>query len=182
MLGRIKYDVMSEKELKLFTDRMKELLIKRGIHIDHPQMKAELGQLGCVVDGDNIKFPIEIIEKALAAVPKEFTLYAPDEKYNMTFPHPKGSFYTRTCTGAPNYLTVEGDKHYLVNNLDNISYVALPSTCDDAIPGEAIDVYTLEQALKISKKHIWIQPYEAANTKYLIEMCATAAGGLDKIR
>ncbi len=193
MTGRIKYDVMSDKELALFKDRMEQLLMKRGIHLNHPELKAELAAAGCEVDGDHVRFTKAVIDKALSTVPSEFTLYAPDEAYNMQFPHPEQSFYTRTCTGAPYYRTVDGDQHYitlddtsewfhLVNNLEHINYVALPSTCDPAVPGEAIDVYTLEKALQISRKHIWIQPYEAANTKYLIEMCAAAAGGYDKLR
>ncbi|MDY3745579.1 MAG: trimethylamine methyltransferase family protein [Lachnospiraceae bacterium] len=193
MQGRIKYNVMSADELALFTDRMEQLLFKRGIRMDHPKMKEELEKAGCIVDGDSIRFPIEVIKKAVGAVPKEFTLYAPDETFNMKFPHPEGSFYTRTCTGAPNYLPVSGDKHYinlddtsewfqLVNAMENIDFVALPSTCADGIPGAAIDVYTLEKALQISKKHIWIQPYEAKNTKYLIDMCAAAAGGMENLR
>lgn len=193
MKGRIKYNIMSEKELALFTNRMERLLSERGIHMDHSRMKSELAQAGCIVEGDNIRFPKEIIQKALSSVPKKFTLYAPDENYNMTFPHPEGSFYTRTCTGAPNYLPVEGEKHYinlddttewfhLVNEMEHVNFVALPSTCADSVPGKAIDVFTLEKALQISKKHIWIQPYEAENTKYLIEMCAAAAGGMEKLR
>lgn len=193
MRGRIKYDVMSEKELALFTNRMERLLTERGIHMDHPQMKQELAAAGCIVEGDTIRFPEEIIQKAVSAVPKTFTLYAPDERYNMAFPHPEGGFYTRTCTGAPNYLPAEGEKHYvnlddttewfhLVNEMEHVDFVALPSTCADNIPGEAIDIYTLEKALQISKKHIWIQPYEAENTKYLIEMCAAAAGGMESLR
>ena len=193
MKGRIKYSVMSGQELAHFKDRMEQLLEKRGIRMDHPQMKQALADAGCQVEGDCVRFPKEIIKKAVAAVPKEFTLYAPDETYNMKFPHPEGSFYTRTCTGAPNYLPVEGDKHYvnlentaqwfhLVNAMDNVDFVALPSTCADGIPGTAIDVYTLEKALQISRKHIWIQPYEAKNTKFLIDMCAAAAGGADKLR
>ena len=193
MKGRIKYDVMSQEELALFKNRMEQLLIKRGIHMDHPKMKAELAAAGCLVDGDSIRFPKEVIDRALASVPKEFTLYAPDEVYNMQFPHPEGSFYTRTCTGAPNYLPVEGEKHYikledvtewfhLTNQMEHVDFVALPSTCADNIPKGAIDIYTLEQALKYSKKHIWIQPYETDNTKYLIEMCQAAAGGAEALR
>lgn len=193
MKGRIKYNVMSEEELALFTNRMERLLSERGIHMDHPKMKEELAKAGCIVENDSIRFPQEIIRKALDAVPKQFTLYAPDETYNMTFPHPEGSFYTRTCTGAPNYLPVDGEKHYinledtsewfhLVNEMEHVDFVALPSTCADSVPGKAIDVFTLEKALQISKKHIWIQPYETENTKYLIEMCAAAAGGMDKLR
>lgn len=193
MKGRIKYDVLSEKELNLFKDRMENLLIKRGIHLDHPLLKEELLQAGCIVNGNHVYFTKEVIDTALANVPKTFTLYSPSGENDMTFPHPEGNFYTRTCTGAPNYLPVEGAKHYanledtaqwfhLVNAMEHIDFVALPSTCDISVPGEAIDVYTLEKALQISKKHIWIQPYEAANTKYLIEMCQTAAGGADKLR
>ena len=193
MNGRIKYNVMSEDELSLFTNRMERLLSERGIHMDHPKMKEELAAAGCIVDGNHIRFPKEIIDRALDAVPGEFTLYAPDPAYDMKFPNPTGSFYTRTCTGAPNYLPVEGEKHYitledtsewfhLVNEMDEIDYVALPSTCDDSVPGKVIDVFTLEKALQISKKHIWIQPYEADNTKYLIEMCSAAAGGLEQLR
>lgn len=193
MRGRIKYNVMSEQELALFKERMELLLEKRGVHMTHQAMKAALEKAGCPVEGDRVRFPKEIIKKAVAAVPEQFVLYAPDEDHNMTFPHPEGGFYTRTCTGAPQYLPAEGEKHpvnledtaqwfHLVNAMDNVDFVALPSTCSEEIPGTVIDVYTLEQALKISKKHIWIQPYEGANTKYLIDMCAAAAGGLDKLR
>lgn len=193
MEGRIKYNVMTNEELALFTNRMERLLSERGIHMDHPQMKEELEKAGCIVNGDNIRFPQDVIARALSCVPKEFTLYAPDETYNMTYPHPTGSFYTRTCTGSPYYLPVEGEKHYinledtaewfhLSNEMEHVDFVALPSACADSVPGKAIDVFTLETALRISKKHIWIQPYETENTKYLIEMCAVAAGGADKLR
>lgn len=193
MKGRIKYNVMTNEELSLFNHRMETLLTKRGIHTDHEALKKELAEKGCLVDGDQVRFPEAVIRQALSSVPKKFTLYAPDEKYNMAYPNPDGDFYTRTCTGAPYYLPVEGEKHYitlkdteewfhLVNQMDNVNFVALPSTCAEGIPKDAIDVYTLEKALQISKKHIWIQPYETNNTKYLIEMCAAAAGGADKLR
>ncbi len=193
MNGRIKYNVLSPEELTLFQDRLERLLSERGIQMDHPKMKEALAAAGCEVSENNIRFPKALIKKAVASVPREFTLYAPDAAYDMNFPHPEGSFYTRTCTGAPNYLPVEGEKHYitladteewfhLVNEMENISYVALPSTCDESVPGTVIDVFTLEKALTHSKKHIWIQPYEAANTKYLIDMCATAVGGLENLQ
>ena len=137
MNGRIKYNVMSPEELTLFTNRMERLLSERGIQMDHPRMKEELAQAGCLVNGDNIRFPKELIEKAISTVPREFTLYAPDEAYDLKFPHPEGKFYTRTCTGAPNYLPVEGSKHYitlndttewfhLVNEMENAMWHSLP--------------------------------------------------------
>jgi len=157
------------------------------------KLKEELQAKGCVVQEDSVKFPTSVIKEALSNVPKEFTLYAPNEKYNMEFPNKEGKFYTRTCTGGLQYLPVEGEKRlvnlndaaewfHVINQLDQINFVALPSTCDETVPGEAIDVHTLETALNISEKHIWIQPYETENTKYLIEMCAEVAGGYDNLR
>lgn len=193
MKGRIKYNVLTAEETSLFADRMERLLSERGIELSHELLKQELVEKGCKAEGNHVWFPREIIKKAIDAVPTEFTLYAPDEKYNMTFPHPEGSFYTRTNTGAPFYQPAKGEKHLvtladcreffsIANQLSNINYVALPSACDPAVPEEAIDVFTLEQALHTSAKHIWIQPYEQANVKYLVEMCQTAAGGADALR
>ncbi len=193
MLGRIKYHVMSDEELSIFTDRMEQLLEKRGIQIEHPLMAAELKAAGCIVEGTHIRFPRALIRTAIQNVPKSFSLYGQDETFNLRFPHPEGSFYTRTCTGAPNYLPARGEKHlvtlddlrewyHLTNTLENISYVALPSACDERIQSSAIDILALEKALMYSKKHIWIQPYDAENTRYLIKMCAAAAGGMDRLR
>lgn len=193
MKNRVKYTVMSEEEMTLFADRMERLLSERGIELDHPEMKEELAQKGCLVEGNHVRFPKEIIKKAISTVPSEFTLYAPEEKNNLKFPHPQEGFYTRTCTGAPFYQPVGEEKRLvtpddctkwfaLANELENISFVALPSACAEEVPEEAIDVYALERALNTSKKHIWIQPYEAENTKYLIRMCQEAAGGAEALR
>ncbi len=193
MSGRIKYNVMSQKELELFKDRTETLLEQRGIDLEHQLLKEELKGAGCIVKDNKVFFPREVIKKALGNVPEKFTLYSPSGKYDMEFPHPQGSFYTRTCTGAPyyrslneltRYVTPENTAEWfhLTNKLDNIDFTALPSTCDPDVPGNMIDIYTLELALNISEKHIWIQPYEKANTKYLIQMSQAAAGGAQALR
>ncbi|MCQ4864260.1 trimethylamine methyltransferase family protein [Pseudoflavonifractor phocaeensis] len=195
MVGRIKYNVMNDQELQHMKSRLEQLLIERGIHLDHEEMLADLAKLGCVVDMENkdVKFTKELIDKAVAAIPEKFTLYSPGGKNDLTFPHPEGKFYTRTNTGAPNYRTVKGDTHYttleevdewykLTNAMENIDYVTLPSTSGEYVPGDAVDVYTLEKALKHSAKHIWIQPYESDNVQWLIDMAAAAVGGHDKLR
>ena len=66
--------------------------------------------------------------------------------------------------------------------MENLDYVTLPSVSGEYYPGDAIDVYVLADALKLSGKHIWIQPYEADNVQFLIDMAAAAVGGYDKLR
>ncbi len=195
MAGRVKYNVMSEQELNHMKSRMEQLLIERGVHLDHEEMLAELAKLGCVVDMEkkDVRFTKELIDKAVASVPKNFTLYSPGGKRDLTFPNPEGKFYTRTNTGAPNYRTVDGDTHYttldevdewykITNAMENIDYVTLPSTSGEYVPGDAVDVYTLEKALNHSAKHIWIQPYESDNVQFLIDMAAAAVGGHEELR
>ena len=85
MVGRVKYNVMSDQELQFMKSRMEQLLIERGIHLDHDEMLSELAQLGCVVDMErkDVRFTKELIDKAVAAVPEKFTLYSPSGKYDL---------------------------------------------------------------------------------------------------
>ncbi len=195
MIGRVKYEVMSDEELNFLKGRMEQLLIERGVHIDHEEMLEKLAARGCIVDMKtrNLKFTKKLIDQAVDAVPKEFTLYSPSDKFNLKFPHPEGSFYTRTCTGAPNYRTWDNQVHYvkpeevdewykITNVLENLDFVTLPSTSGEYFPEESIDVMTLEKALNQSAKHIWIQPYETENVNYLIDEVEAAEGGNAQMR
>ena len=183
MHQRIKYDVLSQKELEYMKGRLEQILIERGVPLDHEEMLKALEEKGCIVDMEarDVRFTKELIDKAIAAVPAEFTLYSPDGKHDLKFPSPDGRFYTRTCTGAPNYRNIKNETHYikpeeehewyhLTNKMENLDYVTLPSVSGEYYPGDAIDVYVLADALKLSGKHIWIQPYEADNVQFLIDM------------
>ena len=195
MAKRIKYDVLTEQELNLFKSRIEELLINRGIHLDHDDMLKDLAAAGCIVDLEtkDLKFTKEVIDRAVASIPKEFTLFSKSGQHDLKFPHPEGKFYTRTNTGAPNYRNINNETHFtkvseveewyhIANQLENINYFTLPSTSGEEVPGDAVDIYTLERALKLANKHIWIQPYEAQNVQYLIDMAAAAVGGHDVLR
>jgi len=190
----IKVSVMDKASLELMKQRSEELLEKRGVSIDHPELCAALAEKGCTVEGGKVYFSRELIAKAVAAVPNEFTLYSPSGEHDMVYPHPEGGFYTRTNTGAPHFRSIDGDVHpftleeaeqwfTLANALPNIDFIALPSVARaENVPAQAVDLYALEKALRVSKKHIWIQPYGTDSVQGLIDMCAAAAGGKDKLR
>lgn len=195
MVGRIKYSVLSEQELEHLKLRLEQLLIERGIRLDHEEMLDALAAAGCIVNkaAGEVRFTKALIDQAVTAVPGTFTLYSPGGERDLIFPHPHGEFYVRTNTGAPIYHTADGNAHFvrpeevdewykLTNAMNNVDFVALPSMTSEEIPVNAIDVYTLERALNHSAKHIWVQPYEADNVKYLIDMAAAAMGGHDKLR
>lgn len=180
--------------LSLMKLRAEELLEQRGVTIDHSELCQTLADKGCIVEGSRVRFPRSLIAQAVSAVPKQFTLYSPSGKYDLPFPHPSGGFYTRTNTGAPNFRTADGNVHpftlkeaedwfALANSLPNIDFAALPSVAaSEDVPAEAVDLYALECALRVSEKHIWIQPYETESVQGLIDLSAAAVGGSDNLR
>ena len=42
MVGRVKYNVINDQELEHMKSRMEQLLIERGVHLDHDEMLEEL--------------------------------------------------------------------------------------------------------------------------------------------
>ena len=47
MHQRIKYDVLSQKELEYMKGRLEQILIERGVHLDHEEMLKALEEKGC---------------------------------------------------------------------------------------------------------------------------------------
>lgn len=195
MAKMLEAKIMNQDELNYMKEKVETLLSAKGVKIDHPELMEALKKGGAEVceETKTVKFPKALIDDALAKAPKSFTLAAPDAKNDMVFPHPEGSFYTRTCTGGMNYITENDDYHWvtleevgewtrLINSLENINFCTLPSTSGKEVPAETIDIHTLRKVLQNSTKHIWIQPYEAENVKYLIEMVAAAAGGMEELK
>ena len=66
MRGRINYNVISDKELAFVKGRMEQLLIERGIHLDHEPMLKELAEAGCIIFAEGVKPDAATIEKAKA--------------------------------------------------------------------------------------------------------------------
>lgn len=187
----LRADIMGKKALEHMKKRAEELLETRGVTIDHEVLCAALAARGCIVEGKRVRFPRAVLQSAVAAAPRAFTLYSPGGAHDLPFPKPDGGFYTRSNTGAPNWRTVDGETHTvrldeaeewftLINALPNIDFCALPSVTGTGDAG--IDLHVLARALQVSEKHIWVQPYEAKNVRALIALAEAAAGGADELR
>lgn len=194
MAKNLSVRLLSDDEIGFLKEKIQILLSTKGVEIEHPEVMEILKKAGAeVTDSGAVKFPIPLIEEALKQVPREFTLAGIDPKNDLHFPHPQGLFYTRTNTGGMNYLNEEGDYHHilidevaewtkLTNALPNIDFWSLPSTNPVGFPPETIDIHTLNTVLRNTTKHGWVQPYEAFNIKYMIEMAAAVVGGKDQLR
>lgn len=186
---------LNNEEINLLKEKIKLLLSTKGVIIEHPMVLELLTKAGATVNVTTkaVCFPETLIEDALSHAPGSFTLAGINAKNDLHFPHPDGLFYTRTCTGGMNYYTENGEYHNislaeveeltrLSDCLEHIHFCSLPSTSPKNVPAETIDIHTLNAVLRNTTKHVWLQPYETENIKYLIDMAAILAGGREQLR
>lgn len=185
--NRMRY--YNEEQLALMKDRILELLEKRGVKMDHEEVMQRLQKAGAQVDfaGKTVRFPRAFMLEQLAKAPQNFSLVGRGGKFALEFPHPKGLFYTRLCTGGQNWLDPESGEfrrvtiedlaywRQLSDRLPHIDYS--PFLVPDNVPSPTSDVYALRTMLENGEKHIWIQPYTGESVEYLARLLVAAAGG-----
>ncbi len=185
--------ILSSVQLSFMKEKLEVILAEKGVKVEHFEVLRLLKEGGAEVSGSRVRFPRMLIEEALKRGGHEFKLAGRDAQFDLTFPHPKNNFYTRTCTGALNYysekdvfhpitLNEAGEFTRLSSHLENIDFCSLPSTQSKDVPPETLDIHTLRTVLQNTTKHIWVQPYEKENIKYLIEMAAAVVGGKERLK
>lgn len=188
------FSYFSEAEIETLKSEVFRLLAEDGVKLDpHPQLYPALTKAGYQLDEASglLKIPTDRLKAALEQAPKEFVLGARSENRILPLPKPGGGFYARTCTGGHAWLEPDGTYRRvtlddvgkwsrLTNALDEISFV--PFLYADDAPVYSADVHSMYQVMKNTDKHVWVQPYEAKNMDWLVELGAVAAGGKDKLK
>ena len=135
-----KFLYLTPEQSKLLKEKAFELLESHGVKLDpHPQMFENLKSAGLEVDENlnTVKFPKAILDKLIDKAPKSFILGYQNPDKSLHLPHPDGTFYARTGTGAHGYIDPDTG-HYrkvtladlsqwanLINQLDEISFLPL---------------------------------------------------------
>jgi len=189
---------LTNSEIGELADKAATFLSERGVEVHHKGMLEKLKRMGAEIDSTTgiVRFPRELQEQAVKSVPRNFSLAAPDHGGNsaplLPIPHPAGSFYVCTGTGARGYLDPETGKYRpltiedvhlwgrLVGILENVDLCAFPTPTD--APPETVDVHSLHALLKSTTKHVWIQPHTEQTLPYLFELCAARAGGKENLK
>jgi len=176
-----------------FVDRSYRVLEEHGIHVSHPAAVAKLAKAGCKMDADGklVRIPRKLAEEALAATPREVTLYSKSGRHDLQVPRPDNSFHMRTGTGAHGFIEPDGKWRKLVlddvktiaaigDGLPEVGFIAHPFV--NGVPERTSDIHGFAVMLANSEKHNWIQPYDVQNVGFLLEMAAVAAGGEGALR
>lgn len=169
-------------------------LENKGLVIEHQKILEIINQKGGLVNFDTklVRFSEKLIRESIESAPKEFSLVAPDPKYDVLLPSSPDSFYVCTNTGARGIIDPQNGKYrlmtendirrigHLVDQLPNIDICAVPTATD--VPPEAVDIHGLRALLESTNKHIWLQPHTEQTLPYLFDLAIARSGGIENFK
>jgi trimethylamine--corrinoid protein Co-methyltransferase len=161
-------NVISPEQIEQVLAEAKRILAEIGIEVRGPGMRARLLELGLIMrdtvgDGERVLFPPDVVDRALASAPREFTLYTRDGRPHATLggdrvhfvPGSSGLKILDHRTGEVRLSNTRDFIEYvrLCDGLQHIAYLATAFSTNDIEP-QVSDVWRLYLSLLNSQKPI----------------------------
>ncbi len=188
----LKINVLSEEDKALIHDKTLQLLQKTGIKINSRRILELMAQHGCEVDAQQgtIKFPPDLVLKALEAAPRKFVLGGLDpvrdlrmgEGFSYLSTDGQGCYVCDLETGRRRESTMQdfADSVVLCDNLDYISlYWPIISALD--APSEVRTLRELATAYRYTGKHVQTDVFTPQQVPFFIELLEVVLGDRKKI-
>lgn len=185
----------SEEDVKKMHEATLDLLEQTGIKSFSEPFVSFCKEVGLKVSddisgkGSRIRFPREIVEKALKDAPNSFTMYGLDDKYQIKWGEKNA--YNHTCVGTPFVIDPETGKRRNTSLTDLEDYIrladALPNTdiisCLTAqgIPEHAANAVQVGAMVKNTTKPLRICIHDAKETEDVVNVLAAAVGSKEEL-
>lgn len=178
---------ISNDEIKLIHEKSLEMLEDMGMKFDGKEARDYFEKAGAKVEGEIVKIPRNIIEKALKTVPKrdDFILYGrtPDKDVKISDNIPS----LAAMTMATNVIDVDtGEKRPATNRdlelltriLEKLDTVTMASALitPQNVPMQASDWFTWATSIKNTTKHITGGAVGKEGVRDAIKMAIEAVG------
>ncbi|NLN97284.1 MAG: trimethylamine methyltransferase [Eubacteriaceae bacterium] len=134
---------VSTRDVELLHEYSLKVLSEVGVSFASEEALEIFKKHGATVEGNIVKIDEKLLNKALASVPKEFTVYTPDAEVTIGEKHrPK----TVGCYGPPKFL-FEDDTYRSANKDDMVKFLKLMDTSDvtDFVNNSAYDTPDLDK-------------------------------------
>lgn len=180
---------LKEEQLTEVHNASLKVLENTGVLVEHEKAREIFSSIGCSVTEDNrVKFPGEIIEKAIQRAPADITIYSRDEKPQMELGD--GNSYFGTVTSLPQMLNNDGSRHpYTVNDcrqmtivmdaLDTMDFATGTGMASD-VPPELADIYEIVCMIENSPKPVLVTTFTEKGLLAVIDVCKIIRGSMDK--
>ncbi len=165
-----------------------EVLNRAGVRVEDPILRENLHGCGCVIEKEQVEFPPDFIQKALAGIRPSIPLaYPPGTAIEIGSTHT----LTHTTGGMPFVLDMDsGDRRpgrvrdlidftRLINKLDEIDINCAMLYPDD-VPTEINEIKQCQIMMRYSRKPLYVLVGSADKARYIVELFRTVAGADDR--
>lgn len=191
--GGFSLNVFSQDELRAVHWATLEVLEKTGLMVEDEEARAIFDGGGARVDPERhiVRFPAYLVEEAIKSAPSQVFVAGR---------HPKNDLLvggTRICFAnfgeGVNVVDLETGEHRPSTKEDLAraaliaDYLEHIDVCQRAVgsrdkPEEALTIHNAEAIINNSSKPYFIGPGGRRQLKWIVEIAAAAAGGLDKLQ
>ena len=183
--------ILSDEDVVLVHNKALEMLEDLGMKFEAKEARDYFEKVGATIEGDIVKIPKNIVEKALQTVPKrdDFILYGrtKDKDVKVSDDIPSLAAMTMATnvididTGKKRYAT-DKDLENLTKILETLDGVTIASglVTPQDVPMEASDWYTWATTIKNTTKHITGGVVGKEGVRDAIEMASLAIGSREE--
>jgi trimethylamine--corrinoid protein Co-methyltransferase len=177
--------VLSDGQIERLYQAALECLDRTGVVVRNAEARALLAGAGARVDGDRCYIPAHLVQDAVAANPRSFTIWGRDGKRRMQIvpdrvyygPGPTCTYFIDPETGERRRAR-QGDPAStarVCDALDNIDYVMGLALIDDVFHRLA-PVYEFAEMIANTVKPVLAWAYSLENIRDIYQIAVAAAG------
>jgi len=195
IVPRLRWDVLSPAELERIHEATLEIMEEVGIRFPSDKALTVLEVNGCQVDRATqvAKFPRAVVMEAAAKAPKEYVLAGRDPAADLLIDG-KHCYLSNDGSGVFVFDHRTGEKRLSTKNdaatsarfvdaLPNLSYYWGPVVTSQDVPPATKALHDAEAVFTNTSKHFQtVTTLGEKPARYIVEMAAAIAGGLEELR
>ena len=183
--------ILSDPELELIHLSTLEVLRRTGIAVKEPKAVEVFKKAGALVDGERVRVPAHLVERALRATPPRVAMNARNGNPAMFLE--ADNVYFGTGSDTPYIADIQTKRRRLVvlEDIENVARVVdyLPGLSFLMCSGIASDVnskisdlYHFEAMVGHTEKPVVFTAWSLDNLKAIVRMAEAVAGGAAELR
>jgi trimethylamine--corrinoid protein Co-methyltransferase len=185
------FRVLADRQIEKLYQATLECLHRTGVQVRNAEARDLLARAGASVDGMRVLIPPHIVQDALTANPRSFTVWGRDGRHQMQIvpdrvyygPGPTCTYFVDPETGQRR-KTRQGDPGLtalVCDALDNIDYVMSLGLIGDVTPAQA-PVYEFAEMIANTGKPVLAWAYSPQNVAHIYQIALAVAGSEKALR
>jgi trimethylamine--corrinoid protein Co-methyltransferase len=187
----IQFSFLSEGQKRLIYSEALEILQYTGVKMYHPDAREKLAEHGCIVQGNRVYIPSQLVRRALTWVPPVTTIHHWDNAGKLRVELDRTYFGPGpTCPNFIDPYSGERRKYFrqdaaavarVCDGLPGISFIMSLGMISDVTEGLE-EVYEFAAMVQSSAKPIIAWCHSRENCRFIHEIAAVMAGGKDRLQ